>query len=131
MFSPAVRIAAGRSGTLPFAELLAHGDRPPEVAIDPGVDLALLPYSSGTSGLPKGVMLTHRALVANVVQQQHAFRFHSADRVLAVAPFFHAVGFSVIANAALHAGAAVVTLMMGEVGSEAPNAASTDGRRGR
>jgi acyl-CoA synthetase (AMP-forming)/AMP-acid ligase II len=102
-------------GTLPFAELLAHGDRPPEEAIDPGVDLALLPYSSGTSGLPKGVMLTHRALVANVVQQQRAFRFHCGDRVLAVAPFFHAVGFSVIANAALHAGAAVVTMPRFEI----------------
>jgi acyl-CoA synthetase (AMP-forming)/AMP-acid ligase II len=44
-----------------------------------------------------------------------AYRIHSGDRVLAVAPFFHAVGFSVIANAALHAGAAVVTMPRFEI----------------
>ncbi len=103
------------SGTIAFAELLAHGDTPPDVIVDPAVDLALLPYSSGTSGLPKGVQLTHRACVANVLQQRTAFPLRPTDRVLAVAPFFHAVGFSVIANAALHAGAAVVTMPRFEI----------------
>lgn len=98
------------AGTVPFAELLAHGDRPPAVTIDPATDVALLPYSSGTTGLPKGVMLTHRALVANVVQTLAAVPAAETDRALAVAPFFHAVGLSVIANTALHRGATVVTL---------------------
>lgn len=40
----------------PFAELLDAGRQPPEVAIDPRADLAVLPYSTGTTGLPKGVM---------------------------------------------------------------------------
>jgi len=102
-------------GTIAFADLLAHGDTPRDVTIDPAVDLALLPFSSGTSGLPKGVQLTHRACVANVLQQSAAFRYSTIGRVLAVAPFFHAVGFAVIANAALHAGAAVVTMPRFEI----------------
>jgi acyl-CoA synthetase (AMP-forming)/AMP-acid ligase II len=102
-------------GAIAFAELLAHGDTPPDVTIDPAVDLALLPYSSGTSGLPKGVQLTHRACVANVLQQRAAICYPTTARVLAVAPFFHAVGFAVIANAALHAGAAVVTMPRFEI----------------
>ena len=102
-------------GAIAFAELLAHGATPPDVTIDPAVDLALLPFSSGTSGLPKGVQLTHRACVANVLQQRAAFCYPAAGRVLAVAPFFHAVGFAVIANAALHAGAAVVTMPRFEI----------------
>ena len=103
------------AGALAFAELLAHGATPPDVTIDPAVDLALLPFSSGTSGLPKGVQLTHRACVANVLQQRAAFCYATTGRVLAVAPFFHAVGFAVIANAALHAGAAVVTMPRFEI----------------
>ena len=102
-------------GAVAFAELLTHGATPPDVTIDPAVDLALLPYSSGTSGLPKGVQLTHRACVANVLQQRAAICFATTGRVLAVAPFFHAVGFAVIANAALHAGAAVVTMPRFEI----------------
>ena len=103
------------AGALAFAELLTHGATPPDVTIDPAVDLALLPFSSGTSGLPKGVQLTHRACVANVLQQRAAICYATTDRVLGVAPFFHAVGFAVIANAALHAGAALVTMPRFEI----------------
>jgi acyl-CoA synthetase (AMP-forming)/AMP-acid ligase II len=46
-------------GATPFASLLTAGDTPPHVRIDPVRDLAALPYSSGTTGLPKGVELTH------------------------------------------------------------------------
>jgi acyl-CoA synthetase (AMP-forming)/AMP-acid ligase II len=100
----------GTADTIAFTDLLVHGDRPPSVPIDPAADLALLPYSSGTTGLPKGVMLTHRACVTNVVQMLAAMPVDPTDRLLAVAPFFHAVGFSVIANRALCRGATLVTL---------------------
>ena len=105
-----VLVGPPTEGTTAFAELLTHGDDPPPVVIDPAVDLALLPYSSGTSGLPKGVMLTHRACVANVLQQQPSFTLGPDDRSLAVAPFFHATGFGVVAGGGLHVGATVVTM---------------------
>lgn len=102
-------------GSISFDDLLAHGDTAPAVEIDPGTDLALLPYSSGTTGLAKGVMLTHRAIVANVVQCQAALSLSELDRSLAVAPFFHAVGLSVIANVTLHAGGTIVTMPRFEI----------------
>jgi len=95
---------------LALADLLACADPTPEIAIDPAVDLALLPYSSGTTGLPKGVMLTHRACIANVVQTLAALQTGPDDRTLAVAPFSHAVGWGVVANCALRNGATIITL---------------------
>jgi long-subunit acyl-CoA synthetase (AMP-forming) len=61
--------------------------------------MALLPYSCGTTGLAKGVMLTHRACLTNVMQMLTSSPVMPADRVLAVAPFFHAVGLIVLALA--------------------------------
>jgi acyl-CoA synthetase (AMP-forming)/AMP-acid ligase II len=95
--------------TIPFAALLAHPGRPLREPADPD-SLALLPYSSGTTGLAKGVMLTHRACLTNVVQMLTSSPVTPADRVLAVAPFFHAVGLVVLAGRALARGATLVTL---------------------
>jgi len=97
-----------------FEELFAHGSRRPLEHIDPG-SLALLPYSSGTTGLPKGVRLTHLACMANVVQMRTSWPVARADQVLAVAPFFHAVGLIVLACRTLFAGATLVTLPRFEV----------------
>jgi acyl-CoA synthetase (AMP-forming)/AMP-acid ligase II len=105
-----ILIGPPTEGLTLLTDLLHDGDAPPDGRLDPHADLALLPYSSGTSGLPKGVMLTHRACVANVLQQEGAIPFREDDRVLAVAPFFHAVGFGVVANGALHGGATLVTM---------------------
>jgi acyl-CoA synthetase (AMP-forming)/AMP-acid ligase II len=80
---------------------------PPVSAPD---DLALLPYSSGTTGLPKGVMLTHVQLVTAVRQVQAALRPTERDTLLAVAPFFHVLGFAVVLSGGLTAGARLVTL---------------------
>ncbi len=106
--------AAAREA-IALTDLAACAGAPPDVRIDPAVDLALLPYSSGTTGMAKGVMLTHSACVANVLQTLAALRAGPDDRTLAVAPFFHAVGWGVIANCALRSGATIVTLPRFEV----------------
>ncbi len=82
----------------------------PEVDIDPDADIAVLPYSSGTTGLPKGVMLTHRNLVANLCQLQECFPIEPDDTLIGVLPFFHIYGMTVIMNQGLRAGATIVTM---------------------
>jgi acyl-CoA synthetase (AMP-forming)/AMP-acid ligase II len=78
---------------------------------------ALLPYSSGTTGLPKGVVLTHRNLVTAVRQVGRGLRLHGRDRLLAVVPFFHVMGFVLKLAAGLSAGATVVTMPSFELAS--------------
>jgi acyl-CoA synthetase (AMP-forming)/AMP-acid ligase II len=96
-------------GATPFASLLEHGDEAPSVQIDPD-DIAVIPYSSGTTGLPKGVELTHRALAANVLQIGRVLGLDEQDIVVAVAPFFHAVGFTVLLHGGISSGATVISL---------------------
>ncbi|WP_336320895.1 4-coumarate--CoA ligase family protein [Streptomyces lavendofoliae] len=82
----------------------------PAVTIDPDEDLAALPYSSGTTGMPKGVMLTHRSIATNLAQLEPAIPMGPGDRVLAVLPFFHIYGLTALMNAPLRQGATVVVL---------------------
>jgi acyl-CoA synthetase (AMP-forming)/AMP-acid ligase II len=95
-------------GATPFADLMADGGAP-EVAID-GDDVVVLPYSSGTTGFPKGVMLTHNNLVANILQCSPALDVDETDTVIAVLPFFHIYGMQVVMNMVVSQGAAVVTM---------------------
>ncbi len=98
-------------GAVPYAALFAHGDTPPVVEIDPANDVCVLPYSSGTSGIPKGVMLTHRNLVANLCQMRGpAPMLTPDDSIVGVLPFFHIYGMVVIMGAALVEGATIVSL---------------------
>ena len=93
-----------------LVDLLGPGLPAPEVTFDPATHLAVLPYSSGTTGNPKGVMLTHRNLVANVAQIRPLQGMQPDDRILAVLPFFHIYGMTVLLNAALHARARLVIM---------------------
>jgi acyl-CoA synthetase (AMP-forming)/AMP-acid ligase II len=81
-----------------------------EVALDPAEDVAVLPYSSGTTGMPKGVMLTHRNLVANILQTQAGSALGDDEVVIAVLPFFHIYGMQVLMNGVLQHGATLVTM---------------------
>lgn len=91
-------------------ELVRQGYAPPEVGIDPASAVAVLPYSSGTTGRPKGVMLTHRNLVANLCQVAPWMGVSAEDRVLAVLPFFHIYGLNVVLNLSLAQRSTVVTM---------------------
>jgi 4-coumarate--CoA ligase len=77
-------------------------------AVDPANDVVVLPYSSGTTGLAKGVMLTHRNCVANLCQCEPILPLQEGEKILSVLPFFHIYGMQVLMNAALAAGAVVV-----------------------
>src|SRR5262245_21723318 len=66
--------------------------RPPEIDFDPEHDLVALPYSSGTTGLPKGARLSHRNLVCNGIQCTSAGRMGNRDVLLLFLPFYHIYG---------------------------------------
>jgi acyl-CoA synthetase (AMP-forming)/AMP-acid ligase II len=121
MFLPAVQQAAQQAGvTDVFTFDAAEGAEQftalmgepftGTVELDAAEDLAVLPYSSGTTGLPKGVMLTHRNLVANILQTQAAVKLDDDEVVIAVLPFFHIYGMQVLMNGVLQNGATLVTM---------------------
>jgi acyl-CoA synthetase (AMP-forming)/AMP-acid ligase II len=100
-------------GAEPFAALL----QPVTAAISPPYQssdqtLAALPYSSGTTGLPKGVMLSHFNLVANIYQLlgPNATSLNSADTILCFLPLYHIYGLNVMLNPALTLGATLVLM---------------------
>ncbi len=90
--------------------LLITGASPPELDLDPATHLAVLPYSSGTSGRAKGVMLTHRNLVSNIAQGGSVIGVSRNDKILAVLPFFHIYGMNVLMNGALYRKAPIITM---------------------
>ncbi|MEL6185051.1 MAG: AMP-binding protein [Myxococcota bacterium] len=102
-------VVIGPSDALPLSELMG----PPleaQVEVDLAEHVVVLPYSSGTTGFPKGVMLTHRNMVANLVQSETAAGMEEGHVVFAVLPFFHIYGMNVLMNLALSMGASLVTL---------------------
>jgi acyl-CoA synthetase (AMP-forming)/AMP-acid ligase II len=91
-------------------ELVASTGPEPEVTIDPAEDVAVLPYSSGTTGAAKGVMLTHRNIATNIAQAEVMIKLGEDERIIAILPFFHIYGLTVLMNLPLRLGATVVVL---------------------
>lgn len=81
-----------------------------QVPVDLDAFTVVLPYSSGTTGLPKGVMLSHRNLVINVDQSIVAADFQPGEVTAAFLPFFHIYGMTVLMNIHLGGGGALVTM---------------------
>ena len=98
---------------IPFASLLQSDGTLPEISINPAEDIVVLSYSSGTTGLPKGVMLTHRNIVANLAQMDGITGIditNESDTIMGILPFFHIYGMVVIMNMSLSRGATIVTM---------------------
>ncbi|MDY0009549.1 MAG: AMP-binding protein, partial [Bdellovibrionales bacterium] len=99
-------IVPEQDGVIPFAALLQSGAKPAAVDIDADQDIAVLQYTGGTTGVPKGAMLTHKNLYANALQMSHWY--HSAaegqDSMIVVLPLFHVFAMTVAMNMPLMKG---------------------------
>jgi acyl-CoA synthetase (AMP-forming)/AMP-acid ligase II len=104
----AVHLIGPGSGA-PSVRDLAGAPLHQQVPVEPD-DVVAMPYSSGTTGLSKGVMLTHRNLVANAMQTIGPAELGPDDVTIAALPFFHIYGMQVLMNCALCVGAKVVTM---------------------
>ncbi len=95
-----------------FKTLTANDGHPEPVALDIETDLAVLQYTGGTTGIPKGAMLTHANLYANTVQSTMMFPGAEvgAETVVGVLPFFHVFAMTVVMNFSIRIGAKVILL---------------------
>jgi acyl-CoA synthetase (AMP-forming)/AMP-acid ligase II len=93
-----------------ISDLMSSTGPEPSVEFDPADDVAVLPYSSGTTGLAKGVMLTHRNIGTNIAQCAAMIDMQPGERIIAILPFFHIYGMTVLMNLPLRLGATIVVL---------------------
>jgi len=107
-----IKGSAIAASTVSFEDMVARNDRPTPVSIDRKSDVAVQQYTGGTTGLPKGAMLSHANISANMSQIDlwGCGLFYPPAKVVAVLPFFHIFAMTVCMNVPLCAGAQVVML---------------------
>jgi len=99
------------NGVIPLGEILESClPTPPRLTIKPREDVAAIVYTGGTTGLPKGVLLTHYSLVANAIQNAAWFGWTHKDVVIGLLPFYHSWGSCTCLNSPIYSGARVVIL---------------------
>jgi long-chain acyl-CoA synthetase len=105
-------VATIPAGAIRFAELIRTGrKRPANVVVDPHTDMAVLLYTGGTTGDPKGAVLTHRNIVANTMQFAEWYALEAGNEVfVCTIPMSHSGGMSGVMNVPLYAGATLVVL---------------------
>ena len=102
----------GLTGVHGIAEMLAEGHAAPDQDIDAATDVAVIPFSSATTGIPKGVMLSHRNLVSNMAQVEEQTVDIINDETIAITPlpFFHIYGMNALLNLLLRKRATQYTM---------------------
>jgi long-chain acyl-CoA synthetase len=95
-----------------FDEVVGHGSAPRVADIRPDTDIAVLQYTGGTTGVPKGAMLTHTNLAANLEQMRTLFSAArpGEEKKLCVLPFFHVFAMTVAQNLSVAIGAEMVLM---------------------
>nr|WPM83303.1 4-coumarate:coA ligase 1b [Euphorbia maculata] len=116
-----VCVDSAPDGCFPFSDL-HNSDESELPSVDHAPDdVVALPYSSGTTGLPKGVMLTHKGLVTSVAQQVDGenpnLYYHSDDVILCVLPMFHIYALNSIMLCGLRVGAAIMIMPKFDINS--------------
>ncbi|MFC1980208.1 AMP-binding protein, partial [Chloroflexota bacterium] len=107
-------ISTGSEGieeAVSLEEILAkYSPNPPALDLDPKEQIAAIEYTGGTTGLPKGAMLTHYNLVANAIQNATWLGWNNEDTIVGLLPFYHSWGACTCVNSPLYSGARVVIL---------------------
>ena len=101
----------GSNGAMSLSELLAkYPPNPPEIDLKPREDIAAIEYTGGTTGLPKGAMLTHYNLVANAMQNAGWFGWSNKDIIIGSLPFYHSWGACACVNSPIYSRSRVIIL---------------------
>jgi fatty-acyl-CoA synthase len=108
-FVSAPRVQHGGVGVTLWSDMLSSGLRPGPLTVGPD-DLCVMPYTSGTTGHPKGCMHTHRGTMASVVASMQWFNTHQDSTTLSVLPFFHVTGMQGSMSGPLYHGSTIVIL---------------------
>jgi long-chain acyl-CoA synthetase len=110
-----LRALQGTDHTLPagvedFLAVMHSGAKAPSVPIDMDQDVALMTYTSGTTGMPKGAMLTYRNALFKTHASVSTKLIHAGDVILSIAPLYHIAGMLMGVNIPIFAGATTVLL---------------------